>query len=94
MDRVMSAFVSGSLSVSTGVRSSRVGVCARKNAVVTMSYDMNGSGSGSLEARRIKSSGVAGDRRSFRVTFCLPSEVCGERSCDSLVYQDRSACDN
>lgn len=44
-------------------------------------YDMDGSSSGNLAPRRIKSSGVSNDRRMFRVTFVLPSE--------SRVYSGR-----
>nr|ATG31119.1 LC [Griffithsia pacifica]5Y6P_c2 Chain c2, LC [Griffithsia pacifica]5Y6P_d2 Chain d2, LC [Griffithsia pacifica] len=39
-----------------------------------MGYDMDGSGSGSLNPLRIKSSGVEKDRRAFKITYCLPSE--------------------
>jgi len=35
---------------------------------------MDGSGRGSLSVPRIKSSAVEKDRRSFKVTYCLPSE--------------------
>lgn len=35
---------------------------------------MDGSGIGSLQPLRIKSSSVEKDRRSFKVTFVLPSE--------------------
>ena len=39
-----------------------------------MAYDMDGSGVGSLGPLRIKSSSVEKDRRSFKVTYVLPSE--------------------
>ncbi|CDF37252.1 Phycobilisome core linker polypeptide (Lc), allophycocyanin-associated (ApcC) [Chondrus crispus] len=40
-----------------------------------MAYDMDGSsGLGSLNQLRIRSSAVEKDRRSFKVTFVLPSE--------------------
>ncbi|KAI0566771.1 Phycobilisome core linker polypeptide (Lc) allophycocyanin-associated (ApcC) [Gracilaria domingensis] len=39
-----------------------------------MAYDMDGSGEGSLGDRRIKSSSVEKDSRSFKVTYVLPSE--------------------
>jgi len=51
--------------------------CARPRAarsVVAVAYDMDGSGEGSLGDKRIKSSGVAGDSRCFKVTYVLPSE--------------------
>lgn len=35
---------------------------------------MDGTGEGSLVERRIKSSGVENDRRSFKVTYVLPSQ--------------------
>jgi len=37
-------------------------------------YDMNGSSAGNLGPRRIKSSGVANDRRMFKVSYVLPSQ--------------------
>lgn len=40
----------------------------------SMAYDMDGTGEGSLGTRRIKSSGVERDTRSFKVSFVLPSE--------------------
>jgi phycobilisome core linker protein len=46
-----------------------------------IAYDMDGSGSGNLTPRRIKSSGVANDRRMFKVSYVLPSE--------SRVYSGR-----
>eukprot|EP00177_Eucheuma_denticulatum_P001847 GFKZ01003296.1.p2 GENE.GFKZ01003296.1~~GFKZ01003296.1.p2 ORF type:complete len:132 (+),score=11.82 GFKZ01003296.1:133-528(+) len=48
---------------------------APTNASTTrMAYDMDGSGSGSLAVRTIKSSAVEKDTRAFKVTFVLPSE--------------------
>eukprot|EP00737_Agarophyton_chilense_P001956 gb/GEZJ01002211.1/.p1 GENE.gb/GEZJ01002211.1/~~gb/GEZJ01002211.1/.p1 ORF type:complete len:120 (-),score=17.65 gb/GEZJ01002211.1/:1221-1580(-) len=40
-----------------------------------MSYDMDGSGRGSLGDLRIKSSAVEKDSRSFKVTYVQPSET-------------------
>lgn len=39
-----------------------------------MAYDMDGSGPGSLGERRIKSSSVEKDSRTFKVTYVCPSE--------------------
>lgn len=56
-------------------------VCHRRPAATPlptrMAYDMDGSGPGSLTPRRIKSSAVEKDSRSFKITFVLPSESRG-----------------
>jgi len=63
------AFVSGFMGAGVSGAVKPGATCA-----VKMSYDMNGdSTTGSLGNRKIKSSAVSGDTRSFRVTYCLPS---------------------
>ena len=73
----MAAFVFGASSFvpACGVR--KQNSCAQKRAAPIMGYDMDGTGMGSLEPRRIKSSGVEKDSRCFKVTFCLPSQSRG-----------------
>lgn len=66
-----------------GKRTSTTALCPATSNVVRipqttrMGYDMDGSGEGTLAVRRIKSSGVEKDRRSFKVTYILPSESRG-----------------
>lgn len=70
------AFVSVTPVTARRVALPRSSTCATKTTVMTpkMGYDMNGSGMGSLEVPRIKSSGVEKDGRSFKITYVLPSE--------------------
>lgn len=51
-----------------------VSKCGLKANTTSMGYDMDGSGVGSLGELRIKSSSVEKDSRSFKVTYCLPSQ--------------------
>lgn len=73
----MAAFVP---SLSLSARSGFAGTTTPANATCAvragpkMAYDMDGAGEGSLGERRIKSSSVEKDTRSFKVTFILPSE--------------------
>lgn len=67
----------------TGRRPSTTALCTKPVTTVrtlktpSMAYDMDGTGEGSLGVRRIKSSGVEKDRRTFKVTYCLPSQSRG-----------------
>lgn len=74
---------SGFVGTGAGVQARSAAVCgapsksrtaAISGVVVSMAYDMDGTGSGSLEPRSIKSSAVEKDSRCFKVTFVLPSQ--------------------
>lgn len=52
-------------------------VCSVRANVPRMGWDMDGSGLGNLSPLHIKSSAVEMDRRSFKVTYVLPSESRG-----------------